>query len=68
MGFDVLELPEIVSFTAQCNVRSQALMQRIGMHNTGHTFLHPHVALNSPLREHVVYRLKHPKSAASQPS
>jgi RimJ/RimL family protein N-acetyltransferase len=56
-GFEVLGLPSIVSFTALGNVRSRAVMERLGMREAG-TFGHPHVAEGSPLRMHCLYRLE----------
>lgn len=56
-GFETLELPEIVAFTALGNVRSRAVMQRLGMREAG-TFDHPHVPEGSPLRLHCLYRLQ----------
>jgi RimJ/RimL family protein N-acetyltransferase len=43
VGFLRLELPEIVSFTALGNLRSRAVMERIGMRNAGEDFEHPGV-------------------------
>ena len=57
-GFEVLGLAEIVSFTALRNVRSQAVMQRIGMAHRGEVFEHPGVAPGHPLRSHCLYRLE----------
>jgi RimJ/RimL family protein N-acetyltransferase len=57
-GFERLNLPEIVAFTATCNRRSIRVMQRLGMLEDG-TFEHPAVAEGSPLRTHVLYRLTH---------
>ena len=56
-GFAVAGLAEIVSFTAACNTRSMAVMQRIGMsrHPTD-DFDHPHLP-GHPLQRHVLYRL-----------
>jgi len=56
-AFEKLPLQAIDSFTAKSNVRSIAVMQRLGMTDVGRTFLHPHVAEDSPLREHVLYRI-----------
>lgn len=56
-AFTTLELNEVVSFTATTNIRSQKVMERIGMQFTGETFEHPNVPLGNPLRSHVVYRL-----------
>jgi RimJ/RimL family protein N-acetyltransferase len=55
-GFERLGLSEIVSFTALGNVRSRAVMERLGMREAG-TFEHPHVPAGSSLRPHYLYRL-----------
>lgn len=57
-AFETLKLKEVVSFTAVSNVRSQAVMQRLKMHNTGENFEHPKVPIGHPLREHVLYRIE----------
>ncbi|MDO6748562.1 GNAT family N-acetyltransferase [Gilvimarinus sp. 1_MG-2023] len=57
-GFNALGLPEIVAFTSQQNFRSRAVMLRLGMHNTEQNFLHPHIAPDSPLAEHVLFSLR----------
>ena len=57
VGFEVLNFPEIVSFTALLNQRSQQVMARVGMHNADEGFEHPSVAKGSPLRKHCLYRL-----------
>lgn len=55
-GFKVLRLPQIVSFTAVGNVRSQRIMEKIGMERKEDwDFLHPKVADGHVLRPHVVY-------------
>jgi RimJ/RimL family protein N-acetyltransferase len=57
-GFEALGLDEIVSFTAPANVRSQAVMERIGMtHDPADDFDHPNLPDGHPLRRHVLYRL-----------
>ena len=49
---------EIVSFTATTNLRSQQVMQKLGMRRDPHDdFEHPRVAVGHPLRPHVLYRL-----------
>jgi len=61
VAFDDLELPEVVSFTAVPNERSQAVMRRLGMtHDPAEDFDHPVLAEDSPLRRHVLYRLRRP--------
>jgi RimJ/RimL family protein N-acetyltransferase len=57
VGFRLLELDEIVSFTSVRNRRSRAVMERLGMRVDPGTFEHPDIAAGSPLREHYLYRL-----------
>jgi RimJ/RimL family protein N-acetyltransferase len=57
VGFERLELPEIVSFTSVLNRRSRAVMQRIGMLDTSVTFEHPSLPAGSQLRKHCLYHL-----------
>ena len=56
-GFMRLQLPEIVSFTALPNVRSSALMARLGMRREAATFEHPALPPGHRLRAHCLYRL-----------
>jgi RimJ/RimL family protein N-acetyltransferase len=57
-GFDVFGLDEIVAFTAEHNIRSRRVMERIGMtHDPRDDFDHPAVPVDSPLRPHVLYRI-----------
>lgn len=57
-GFDVLDLPEIVSFTSLLNERSQAVMRRLGMvTDPARDFEHPDVPKGSALRKHCLYRM-----------
>ena len=57
-GFGRLGLQEIVSMTAPANVRSIAVMERLGMtHDPSDDFDHPNVPEGHPLRRHVLYRL-----------
>lgn len=58
-GFDRLGLDEIVSMTATTNVRSQRVMERLGMsRDEADDFDHPNVPVGHPLRRHVLYRLR----------
>ncbi|HUL66269.1 MAG TPA: GNAT family N-acetyltransferase [Burkholderiaceae bacterium] len=57
VGFEQLALPDIVSFTSVLNVRSRAVMERIGMHDTQQDFEHPGVPEGSSLRRHCLYRI-----------
>ncbi|MCF2533315.1 GNAT family N-acetyltransferase [Yinghuangia soli] len=57
-AFDELELPGIVAFTAVGNLRSRAVMDRLGMtHDPGEDFDHPRVPEGHPVRRHALYRL-----------
>lgn len=57
VGFEQARLPEIVSMTTELNVRSQAVMERIGMsRDPADDFVHP-LARPAHLRRHVLYRL-----------
>jgi RimJ/RimL family protein N-acetyltransferase len=55
-GFDVMRMPEIVAVTMAANLRSRAVMERIGMtSDPAEDFDDPDVD-EAPLRRHVVYR------------
>ena len=57
-AFEILQLQEVVSFTVPANLRSQAVMQRLGMRSKAEeNFAHPRLAAGDPLSEHVLYRL-----------
>jgi RimJ/RimL family protein N-acetyltransferase len=62
MGFLQLKLPEIVAFTAEQNVRSRAVMRRIGLTDRDEKFEHPAISAGHPLRRHVLCRIKNPFS------
>ena len=57
VGFERLLLPAIVSFTAVGNLRSRAVMERVGMVNAKQDFEHPGVPEGHPLRQHCLYRI-----------
>ncbi|MCU7904697.1 MAG: GNAT family N-acetyltransferase [Candidatus Thiodiazotropha sp. (ex Epidulcina cf. delphinae)] len=57
VGFEELDLPEIVSFTVFSNSRSRRVMERLGMRDTSTVFEHPAIAEGHPLRVHCLYRL-----------
>jgi RimJ/RimL family protein N-acetyltransferase len=62
-AFTELRLDELVSFTAPANVRSRAVMARLGMtHDAAGDFDHPSVPEGHPLRRHVLYRLAAPSA------
>jgi RimJ/RimL family protein N-acetyltransferase len=55
------EAPEVVAITARTNLRSQAVMRRLGMvHEPWRDFDHPRVPDGSPLKPHVTFSLKRP--------
>jgi RimJ/RimL family protein N-acetyltransferase len=56
-GFDTLGLEQIVAFTAIGNLRSRAVMERIGMREDGPGFGHPALPANHPLHRHSLYRI-----------
>lgn len=57
IGFARLRFDDIVAFTAVGNIRSRAVMERIGLRNTEELFEHPNVPVGSALRTHCLYRL-----------
>ena len=60
-AFDRLALPEIVAYTVPHNMRSRAVMERIGLVRDGNgDFDHPLLAPGHPLRRHVLYRKARP--------
>ena len=56
-AFEVLELSEVVAFTAVINKPSQRLMQRLGMSNTYQDFNHPFLDSKHPLAKQVLYKI-----------
>ena len=58
-AFGSLALPEVIAFTAAGNERSRRVMDRLGMaHEPADDFDHPALAIDSPLRRHVLYRIR----------
>lgn len=57
-GFEEAGLEEVVAFTVARNVRSQAVMRRIGMvRDADGDFDHPSLPAGHPLRPHVLWRI-----------
>jgi RimJ/RimL family protein N-acetyltransferase len=62
-GFNQLQLTEIVSFTPRVNLRSCAVMERIGLQrDLSGDFEHPALPENHWLRPHVLYRITTPQA------
>jgi RimJ/RimL family protein N-acetyltransferase len=58
VAFGDLRLAELVSFTSELNVRSHAVMRRLGMsHDPADDFDHPALPEGHRLRRHVLYRI-----------
>ncbi|MEK9498246.1 GNAT family N-acetyltransferase [Photorhabdus sp. P32] len=57
-AFTQLKLEEIVAFTTISNLRSQKVMERLGMVKDENTFLHPSLPNGHLLHEHVLYRIR----------
>ena len=55
-AFTHRDLDHVVSFTTVANLRSQAVMTRLGMRRAGE-FEHPRIAAGHPLRPHLLFRL-----------
>ena len=65
-GFSKLGLQEIISFAVWSNVRSMAVMERLGMRrDPSADFDHPRV-VDPALKRHVLYRLKREDWLASR--
>jgi RimJ/RimL family protein N-acetyltransferase len=57
-AFGPLGLEELVSFTSTTNLRSQRVMQKLGMrHDPADDFDHPSLPEGHRLRRHVLYRI-----------
>jgi RimJ/RimL family protein N-acetyltransferase len=68
VGFDDVGLAQIVSFTSTTNLRSQAVMARLGMtHDPADDFDHPKLPADSPLRRHVLYRITREQYSVDSP-
>jgi RimJ/RimL family protein N-acetyltransferase len=61
-AWDHLTVDAVMAITAQINVRSWGLMERLGMRRVVRLdFDHPQVPTDSELRPHIVYRADRPK-------
>ncbi|WP_431032785.1 GNAT family N-acetyltransferase [Streptomyces sp. P6-2-1] len=66
-GFGTLGLPEILAVTTATNVRSQAVMRRIGMTRDPHGDFDDPEAPEGPLRPNVLYRVTRQPHAEDPP-
>jgi RimJ/RimL family protein N-acetyltransferase len=61
VGFGPAGLDQIVSMTAEINVKSRHVMEKLGMRrDPADDFDHPALTEGHPLRRHVLYRLEGP--------
>ena len=68
-SFELLELAEIVSFTALLNTRSLAVMERLGMfREVSEDFDHPLIEPGDTLAPHALYRISSEEWAAQRHS
>lgn len=65
-AFQTLNLPEVVAFTSIQNLKSEAVMQRLGMQRDQSTFAHPSIPRGHWLSEHCLYRMSAPEMARNQ--
>jgi len=56
-AFNKLNIDKIFSFTSVPNIKSIAVMERIGMVNINKNFEHPNIPKGHPLSEHVLYQI-----------
>jgi len=59
VAFERIGLSEVVSFTAVGNLKSRAVMERIGMVNVNQDFEHPGMPEGHCLRLHCLYCISH---------
>jgi RimJ/RimL family protein N-acetyltransferase len=64
-AFKQLDLAEVVSFTSIRNLRSEAVMQRLGMRRDPSTFAHPSIPAGHWLSEHCLYRATKPSAGGA---
>jgi RimJ/RimL family protein N-acetyltransferase len=63
-AFQTLGLKELVSFTVPTNLRSRRVMEKLGMtHHPADDFEYPNLPEGHPLRRHVLYRLRAPRTS-----
>jgi ribosomal-protein-alanine N-acetyltransferase len=68
-AFNRLGWNEVVAMTAISNLRSQRVMERLGMtRDADGDFDHPRIDEGHPLRRHVLYRIGLPEAASGGPN
>ena len=65
-AFGALRLAQVVSYAVAANVKSRAVMQRLGL-TLRAEFDHPQLPENHPLRRHVLYAQDAPPAAGGTP-
>jgi ribosomal-protein-alanine N-acetyltransferase len=66
-AFTEAGLRQVIAMTTPANVRSQAVMRRLGMtRDPAEDFDHPRVPDGHPLRRHVLYRLTYQRWAGQR--
>lgn len=58
-GFRTFNFPEIYSLTSKINLRSERVMQKIGMQKIDE-FEHPKIKDGNKLKKHVLYKIENP--------
>jgi len=56
-AFQNIALTEVIAMTTVSNLRSVAVMKRLGLNNTCQNFMHPKISPENPLAEHLLYRI-----------
>jgi RimJ/RimL family protein N-acetyltransferase len=57
-AFRIADIDEVVSMTTHDNLRSRAVMERLGLiHNPADDFAHPNLSPDHPLSSRVLYRI-----------
>lgn len=60
-GLRILKFSEIISYNAVNNIRSQRVMEKIGMkRDLADDFLDPNLPSDHRLAQHILYRIKNP--------
>ncbi|HEV7203722.1 MAG TPA: GNAT family N-acetyltransferase [Jatrophihabitans sp.] len=68
-GFDTVGLDEIVSMTTVANSASRRVMEKVGLtRDLGGDFEHPRVPEGSPIRPHVLYRMRRSEWSTPTPT